>query len=130
MTWIAVALLVVLLDTLWLGLIVLGPERLRGILNGDLGFDDVVVPDAAFEHDLKYADGVALLRELRAAGETAGITFGIKLSNTLEVENSRQVFDRDEMMYMSGRALHAVTTNLAHKLMEEFDRRHPSTGVS
>jgi putative selenate reductase len=30
----------------------LGPEKLRDILNDELGFD-VEVPDLAFEHDLK-----------------------------------------------------------------------------
>ena len=31
----------------------LGPERLRGILNGTCGFRQVTVPDEAFGHDLK-----------------------------------------------------------------------------
>ena len=35
----------------------LGPERLRDILNTQLGYD-VCVPDEAFGHDLKYNDGV------------------------------------------------------------------------
>ena len=44
----------------------LGPERVRAILHDDLGYTDVVVPDAAFEHDLKYQDAVPMLRSLRA----------------------------------------------------------------
>ena len=36
----------------------LGPERLRDILNTQLGYD-VCVPDEAFGHDLKYNDGIA-----------------------------------------------------------------------
>ncbi|MCP4046218.1 MAG: FAD-dependent oxidoreductase, partial [Gammaproteobacteria bacterium] len=51
-----------------------------------------------------------------------GLHFGVKLSNTLEVENFRNVFDSSEkMMYLSGRPLHAITVNLAHQLLEEFD---------
>ena len=50
-----------------------------------------------------------------------GLEFGVKLSNTLEVENRREVFSPDEkMMYLSGRPLHAITVNLAACLAEEF----------
>jgi putative selenate reductase len=100
----------------------LGPEGVRGILNDRLGYRDVTVPDLAFEHDLKYPDALNLLRELRAAADAKGVVFGVKLSNTLEVVNRRDVFSKAEkMMYLSGRPLHAITVNLAHKLMEEFD---------
>ena len=39
----------------------LGPECLRSILNDDLKYNDIVVPDVAFEHDLKYPDAVLML---------------------------------------------------------------------
>lgn len=100
----------------------LGPEGVRGILNDRLGYRDVTVPDLAFEHDLKYPDALHLLRDLRAAADAKGVVFGVKLSNTLEVENRRAVFSpAEKMMYLSGRPLHAITVNLAHKLLEEFD---------
>jgi NADPH-dependent glutamate synthase beta subunit-like oxidoreductase len=98
----------------------LGAERVRSIVNDDLGFTDVVVPDEAFGHDLKYVDAVPMFHNLRHIARREGLTFGLKLSNTLEVENHRTVFADDQMMYMSGRALHAVTTNLALRLTEEF----------
>jgi putative selenate reductase len=98
----------------------LGADRVRGIVNEDLGFADVSIPDEAFGHDLKWADAVPMFHNLRRAAATRGITFGLKLSNTLEVENRRAVFDRDATMYMSGRPLHAVTVNLASALAEEF----------
>ena len=95
----------------------LGPERVRTMINEDLGFTDVVVPDIAFEHDLKYADAVPMLRRLRSTAQDCGLEFGVKLSNTLEVENRRNVFSPDEkMMYLSGRPLHAITVNLAATL--------------
>jgi putative selenate reductase len=100
----------------------LGPERVREILNDDLQYTDVVVPDEAFEHDLKYPDAVKMLSNLQTVAKECGLVFGVKLSNTLEVENSRSVFDQAEkMMYLSGRPLHAITVNLAHELAEEFD---------
>jgi len=99
----------------------LGPERVRTILNDDLGFADVVVPDIAFEHDLKYPDAVTMLNNLQAVAKDCELEFGVKLSNTLEVENSRSVFNAAEkMMYLSGRPLHAITVNLAHELAVEF----------
>ncbi len=100
----------------------LGPERVRKLLNEDLGYRDVVVPDAAFEHDLKYSDAVPMLRNLGKVANECGLEFGVKLSNTLEVENSRSTFDdAEKTMYLSGRALHSITVNLAHDLADEFE---------
>ena len=100
----------------------LGPERVRTILNNDLKFADVVVPDIAFEHDLKFSDAVPMFGNLRTIAKRCGLEFGVKLSNTLEVENRRPIFDSAETMsYLSGRPLHAVTVNLAHALADEFD---------
>jgi putative selenate reductase len=100
----------------------LGPERVRHILNDELGYEDVTVPDAAFEHDLKYADAIAMLNNLRDLAKREQLEFGVKLSNTLEVENFRTVFDgKEKMMYLSGRPLHAITTHLASTLFEEFE---------
>ncbi len=97
----------------------LGPERVRTILHDDLGYVDVPVPDAAFEHDLKYEDAVPMFHNLKRVAKAEGLQFGVKLSNTLEVLNFRDVFG-EETMYMSGRALHAITTNLALRLNEDF----------
>ncbi len=98
----------------------LGPEKVRSIINQELGFGDVEIPDEAFGHDLKYADAIPMLHNLRRLAGEKGLVFGVKLTNTLEVKNARDVFGEDDMMYLSGRALHAVTTNLAHALSEEF----------
>ncbi len=98
----------------------LGADRVRSIINDELGFADVPIPDEAFGHDLLYVDAVPMLHNLRRLARTKGLVFGVKLTNTLEVENFRDVFSEDEMMYLSGRALHAVTTNLALTLSEEF----------
>jgi NADPH-dependent glutamate synthase beta subunit-like oxidoreductase len=98
----------------------LGAERVRSIINDELGYTDISVPDEAFGHDLKYEDAVPMLHNLRRLAQQKGLVFGVKLTNTLEVENARDTFDSDEMMYLSGRALHAVTTNLALTLSDEF----------
>ena len=66
-----------------------------------------------------------MFRRLQAVAAGRGLGFGLKLSNTLEVENWRTVFDRDPTMYLSGRPLHAVTVNLAQRLAEAFDGALP-----
>ena len=103
----------------------LGAERVRSIVNEDLGFVDVPIPDEAFGHDLQWADAVPMFQNLRSAAAARGRVFGLKLTNTLEVKNWRSVFERDATMYLSGRALHAVTTNLAARITDEFGATVP-----
>ncbi|NHZ87249.1 MAG: FAD-dependent oxidoreductase, partial [Planctomycetia bacterium] len=50
------------------------------------------------------------------------VEFGLKLTNTLEVLNARQVLPKQEATnYMSGRALHPISIRLAKKLQTDFD---------
>ena len=98
----------------------LGAEELREILNVRLGFA-TEVPEAAFEHDLNYADALGIMGSLRAASAENGLQFGVKLTNTLESVNNKGIFDPSEgMMYMSGRALHPVSISLARKLQNDM----------
>ena len=99
----------------------LGPAKVRSIVNRELGFADVPIPDEAFGHDLKWTDAVPMLHNLKRLARERDLVFGVKLTNTLEVKNFRPVFPDDDMMYMSGRALHPVTVNLALALSEEFE---------
>ncbi len=96
----------------------LGAEKLRYILNEKLGFE-TVVPDLAFEHDLKYPDSLSIIRNLRNAALNENVFFGLKLTNTLESNNIKHIFS-ENMMYMSGRALHPISINVARKLQNEF----------
>jgi putative selenate reductase len=99
----------------------LGPEMLRDILNQKLNFK-TTVPDIAFEHDLKYPDAIRIIKSLQNKAKEKNLQFGLKLTNTLESVNNKNVFDSNvEMMYMSGRALHPVSINLAGKLQQEFN---------
>lgn len=98
----------------------LGPEMLRHILNTQLGFK-TTVPDEAFEHDLKYPDALRIIQSLSQKASENGLEFGIKLSNTLESVNTKNVFDKSvENMYLSGRALHPLTVNLAARLRNDL----------
>ncbi|NNF09173.1 MAG: FAD-dependent oxidoreductase [Acidimicrobiia bacterium] len=98
----------------------LGADRVRSIVNEQLGYTDIPVPDEAFGHDLMYVDAVPMLHALRRTARTKNRTFGVKLTNTLEVNNWRPVFENDDMMYLSGRALHPVTTNVGLRISEQF----------
>ncbi len=98
----------------------LGPEMLREILSVKLGFK-TIVPDEAFAHDLKYDDALRIIRSLQSLAAGNNLQFGLKLTNTLESVNNKNIFGSDvPMMYMSGRALHPISVNLARKLQEEF----------
>lgn len=100
----------------------LGKEDLRGILKNS-GFD-TDVPDLAFEHDLKYEEALKIISRLEKLADEKQLFFGLKLTNTLESRNHKEVFSSDEeMMYMSGRALHPISVNLARKLQNEFHGR-------
>jgi len=99
----------------------LGAEAVRDILNNKLGFE-TQVPDIAFEHDLKYPDAVALIKSLLQSARKVGVAFNIKLTNTLETSNQQQNLPKNEqMVYMSGRALHPISINLAARLQKEFE---------
>lgn len=99
----------------------LGSEALRGLLNTTLGFS-TEVPDLAFEHDLKYPEALRMLESLRKASDEKGLQFGVKLTNTLESLNNKEIFSAsDSMMYMSGRALHPISVWLARRLRNDMD---------
>jgi putative selenate reductase len=98
----------------------LGKEEVMGILHDHLGYNEIHIPDRVFEHDLQYERAVALIRSLKRVAFERGLTFGVKLSNTLAMANHRGTLPGDEM-YMSGRALYPITMNLFHKLAREFD---------
>ncbi len=102
----------------------LGKKELQNIITHS-GFD-TTVPDIAFEHDLKYEDAVPMLRRLRKKAEKEKVFFGLKLTNTLESINHKNVFPENEkMMYASGRVLHPISVNIARKLQNEFNGELP-----
>jgi putative selenate reductase len=98
----------------------LGQEAVMRILHDHLGFREIHIPDAVFEHDLQYGRAVELIKTLKDVAAEQGLTFGIKLSNTLAMANHKGLLPGDEM-YMSGRALYPITINLFHKLSQDFD---------
>ncbi len=98
----------------------LGKDTVMRILHDDLGYKEIDIPDQVFEKDLQYDRAVGLIKSLKESAAARGLTFGVKLSNTLAMHNHRGVLPGEEM-YMSGRALYPLTMNLFRKLAREFD---------
>jgi putative selenate reductase len=102
----------------------LGAEEVAQLLHDELGFSDITLSKDAFDGDPTLAEAVELIRELTTAAGRRGVSFGIKLANTLPVVNHRNVFDLEQSrMYLSGRPLHAIAVRLASRLQEEFEGR-------
>jgi len=98
----------------------LGYEEVSRILHDALGFTEIELKRESFEKDLQWDDAVAIIRNLKALAKKLGLTFGVKLSNTLAVGNWKGALPGEEM-YMSGRALFPITVNLYWRLAREFD---------
>ena len=98
----------------------LGRDAVMRILHDDLGFREIDIPPAVFAHDLQYDRAVAMIRTLKRVAAEAGVSFGVKLSNTLAMANHKRALPGAEM-YMSGRALYPITISLFRKLLQEFD---------
>ena len=98
----------------------LGKDEVMRILHDSLEFREIHIPDRVFEHDLQYVRAVALIESLKQVAARRGLTFGVKLSNTLAMANHKDYLPGDEM-YMSGRPLYPITINLFRKLSQRFD---------
>jgi len=100
----------------------LGKEKLLEIL-GNSGFE-TRVPDIAFEHDLKYEDAIPIVENLEKLAKEKKLHFGLKLTNTLESKNNKEIFSKEQkIMYMSGKALHPISIAVAERIQKEFKGR-------
>ncbi len=93
----------------------LGFETVARIVNDELGYTDVSVKEEAFAADLQFDRGVELIGELDEYARAKGRRFGIKLTNTLVVDNTKQWMP-DDPMYLSGPPLHVLAMTLLARL--------------
>ncbi len=99
----------------------LGSEKVREILNKKLGYP-VDIPDESFEHDLKYEEAKKLIHKLTEIAKENNVEFGLKLTNTLEAVNATDFLpSKEKKVYLSGRALHPISINLAAQLQKDFN---------
>jgi len=104
----------------------LGPDRARELLHDTLGYDDLRIPDSAFERDTKWDQMEGFVERLGATADSLGLGFGVKFSNTLIVENHRDFFPASQReMYLSGAPLHVLAMNLVGRFRERFGDRFP-----
>ncbi|WP_291648541.1 hypothetical protein [Clostridium sp.] len=97
----------------------LGYDAVRKILD-DLGYDDIELKKEDFEHDLQFDMAKEIISKLLQIGNENDVTFGVKLTNTLPVVNTRNVIPGDAM-YMSGKPLYPIAINVAKKISNEFN---------
>ncbi len=97
----------------------LGYDKARSILDSH-GFDYVVLKRETFEHDLQKEDAFAMLHRLKRLACDNGLSFGVKLTNTLGTSNDGKVLPGTEK-YMSGRSLFPLSLSVAHMIATEFD---------
>lgn len=101
----------------------LGYDRVRAILDS-LGYDYLHLKRETFEKDLQYSDAVEMLHRLINIANKENLKFGVKLTNTLASVNDQGKLPGAEM-YMSGRALYPISTNLAAIISKEYGGKLP-----
>ncbi|RMF57373.1 MAG: glutamate synthase [Calditrichaeota bacterium] len=92
----------------------LGYEEVDRLLRRELGYTDIQLDPAAFEHDVKFDEAVAMMKRLEAFAAQHHRNVGAKFTNTLVVKNNQNVF-KDDVMYLSGAPLHVLAMNAMHR---------------
>jgi len=104
----------------------LGPDEAREVLNGILGYEDVHIPDSAFENDTRWEEMEGFVRRLGDTAGGLGLGFGVKFTNTLIVRNHRDFFpETQEEMYLSGAPLHVLAMRLVGRFRARFADTYP-----
>ena len=93
----------------------LGPEGVSSIVHDTLGYDYVELVPKAFADDLPFDRAITLIDDLHRFALEHDHRFGIKLTNTLVVNNHKEWMP-DETMYLSGAPLHVLATAVLGKL--------------
>jgi putative selenate reductase len=103
----------------------LGPAEARRIFHDALGYTEKI-PDDAFEKDTRWDQAVAFVGRLGDTAAKLGLGFGVKLTNTLIVENHKDFFPKSEKtMYLSGPPLHVLAMALVGRFREAFGAKLP-----
>ena len=97
----------------------LGYEFVRETLD-KMAYDYVAFDDSHFNDDLQFDDAVTMFKCLQDIAKDKGLSFGVKLTNTIPVQVRNAELPGDEM-YMSGKSLYPIAIALAYKLSKEFN---------
>ena len=94
----------------------LGFARVVQVLQHDLAYEHIRLNRLSFVEDLEISRAVDLITDLKNYAADQGRRFGVKLTNTMVVNNDRD-FLPDDPMYMSGPPLHVLATSLLDDLL-------------
>lgn len=97
----------------------LGYDNIRNILD-NLGYNDIVIRQEDFHHDLKFEMAISIVNELKRLGKENNVYVGIKLTNTLPVYNSRKILP-GESMYLSGKPLYPIAMGVSRMFSEALN---------
>lgn len=112
--------------TLKLNPTLLGQKEANSILHDMLGYHDIQVPSHAFENDPSFDQIAPMIERLSNIAQSLGLGFGVKLTNTLVVQNHRNFFPSDQKeMYLSGPPLHVLAMHLVRQFRRTFGNRIP-----
>jgi len=95
----------------------LGHENVTQIVNDELGYHDVGVVEPIAGAELEFDRSLSLIAALNDYARDRGRQFGIKLTNTLVVENLKQWMPEDTL-YLSGAPLHVLASALLERLSD------------
>ena len=93
----------------------LGFEDVKAILNDQLGYQELVLQKPSFDKDLMWPQAIEMIGRLRTVAIAQGVKLGVKLTNTMIVDNHKTFF-ADKEMYLSGQPLHVLATQLMSRL--------------
>jgi putative selenate reductase len=97
----------------------LGYDEVNYLLHDRMGYHDLSPKRSAFDGDLKWQEAIALGWRLVDAAEKRGRTFGVKMTNTLVVENHKKWLPGEEM-YLSGPPLHVLAMHCVERWRAAF----------
>jgi putative selenate reductase len=104
----------------------LGYDETRRLLHDALGYDRIRLSREAFDEDLQWDPMCAMVDRLARTADDEGLRFGVKLTNTLVVENEGDYLPASEpRKYMSGPPLHVLAMQLVARFRREFGLRVP-----
>jgi len=104
----------------------IGQGELEHLLHDVLGYREIRVRPQAYAASQTFEEAVQMTRRLTDFASSRGRSFGCKFSNTLEVENHRQVFGAgNALMYLSGAPLHVITMSLAARFRQSVGAHVP-----
>lgn len=102
----------------------LGYEEVTQLLRDRLGYEELLPKRAAFDGDLTWSDALGMGQRLQAMAARHGRSFGVKMTNTLVVENRKRWLPGEEL-YLSGPPLHVLAMRCVERWRDAFGSAVP-----